>query len=116
MSSSAEIAFKNYNAEVEVIEEAFESFYDEMDACEDDYFSCYEDLDEEELTEAQEVEAQEAEAREAELYERLEETDAQAWARAEKRNEIFLAAIAEVQARIDEIHASTTVPELETAW
>ena len=90
------------------------------DNAQDDYLSLgeCEDLDEAELTEAQEVEAQEAEAREAELYERLEETDAQAWARAEKRNEIFLAAIAEVQARIDEIHASTTVekPELETAW
>ena len=107
-NQSAILAFKNYNAEVECIQEAFEEFYDEMDYYENEEF--YGDQESEEsgfspveLTEAQETEAQETEAQEAEWVqeqarEEWQEVWNQAWQEADQHAPLV------------------NQPELETAW
>jgi len=100
-NQSAILAFKNYNAEVECIQEAFEEFYGDQES-EESGFSPVE------LTEAQETEAQETEAQETEA----QETE---WAQEQAREE-WQEAWNQAWQEADQHVPLVNQPELETAW
>jgi hypothetical protein len=117
-NQSAILAFNNYNAQVECIQEAFEEFYDEMDYYENQELYGDEESEESgfspvELTEAQEAEQQETEAQEAEQQE-AEAQEAE-WAQEQAREE-WHEACDQAWQEADQHVPLVNQPELETAW
>ena len=122
-NQSAILAFKNYNAEVECIQEAFEEFYDEMDYYENQEFYGNEESEESGFSPVELTEAQEAEQQQAEWERELEEVEqAEAeWERDQSRNasawlSAWQQAWKETGQETKEMSTIVSKPEIETAW